>query len=160
MDSEELDSEAEEIRTLMGFKNPELEDRIRRYIYRERIFEQEMEELDKAHEQEILEIRDSYRPQSLELNSTSARQEQKAEESKTMAHVPTGYTAQTDTEVTAKDETFMPDAPPLNNTTLSTQPDPPAQSNSLCDAPIQPMPSSKTPPKKSTNPTTSHARKL
>ncbi|KAI8772196.1 hypothetical protein BgiBS90_026676 [Biomphalaria glabrata] len=148
MDSAELASEVEEIMILLGFKDPELEDTVRRYIYQERQFEQEREDLDKAHQQEILEIRDSCRPQSLELNSTPARQDQEAEESKTMAHAPTGYTAQTDTEVTAKDETFMPDTPPLNNTTLSTQPDPPAKSNSLCDAPIQPMPSSNTPPKK------------
>ncbi|KAI8775691.1 hypothetical protein BgiBS90_024167 [Biomphalaria glabrata] len=66
MDSAELASEVEEIMILIGFKDPELEDIVRGYIYQERKFEQEMEELDKAHEQEIPEIRDSYRPQSLE----------------------------------------------------------------------------------------------
>ncbi|KAI8797760.1 hypothetical protein BgiBS90_000063, partial [Biomphalaria glabrata] len=102
-----------------------------------------MEELDKAHEQKILEIRERYRPQRLELNITPARQDQEAEESGTTAHVQIEYTAQTDSEVAAKDETFITDIPPLDNSTLSTQPNPPAQSNSSanCDAPIQPMPS-------------------
>ncbi|KAI8790171.1 hypothetical protein BgiBS90_008095, partial [Biomphalaria glabrata] len=103
-----------------------------------------------AIKQEILEIRQRYRPQSLELNSTPARLDQETEESETTTHVQIGYTAQTDTEVAVKDETFIPDIPPLDNSTLSTQPNPPAQSNSPanCDAPIQPMPSSKLQPRK------------
>ncbi|KAI8764133.1 hypothetical protein BgiBS90_030371, partial [Biomphalaria glabrata] len=103
-----------------------------------------------AIKQEILEIRQRYRPQSLELNSTPARQDQEAEESGIMTYVETEHTAPSDTEVASNDETFMPDTPPLNNPTLSTQPNPPAQSNSPanCDAPIQPMPSSKPQPKK------------
>ncbi|KAI8779871.1 hypothetical protein BgiBS90_019065, partial [Biomphalaria glabrata] len=103
-----------------------------------------------AIKQEILEIRQRYRPQSLELNSTPARQDQEAEESGIMTHVETEHTAPSDTEVASKDETFMPDIPPLDNSTLSTQPNPPAQSNSPanCDAPIQPMPSSKPQPRK------------
>ncbi|KAI8788958.1 hypothetical protein BgiBS90_009216, partial [Biomphalaria glabrata] len=83
-----------------------------------------------AIKQEILEIRQRYRPQSLELNSTPARQDQEAEESGIMTHVETEHTAPSETEVASKDETFMPDTPPLNNPTLSTQPNPPAQSNS------------------------------
>ncbi|XP_055897697.1 uncharacterized protein LOC129928244 [Biomphalaria glabrata] len=145
------DDEAEQKEFVRAQIDKEMEERRKEKERRHEIaMERKRREIEVAiaKEKEILEIRDSYRPQSLELNSTSARQDQEAEESKTMAHVPTGYTAQTDTEVTAKDEIFMPDTPPLNNTTLSTQPDPPAQSNSLCDAPIQPMPSSKTPPKK------------
>ncbi|KAI8792638.1 hypothetical protein BgiBS90_005627 [Biomphalaria glabrata] len=131
MDSTELDSEVEEIMILLGFKDPEVEDIVRWWIDKERKFKQEMEELDKAHEQETPEIRQSYSPQSLELNTTPARQDRETEESKTTTHIPTGYTAQTDRVVTAKDETFMTDTPPLNNTTLSTHPNPPAQSNSL-----------------------------
>ncbi|KAI8785133.1 hypothetical protein BgiBS90_014660, partial [Biomphalaria glabrata] len=150
MDSKELDSEVEEIMILLGFKDPEVEDIVRWWIDKERKSEHEMEELDKAHEQETPEIRQSYSPQSLELNTTLARQDQETEESGTTAHVQIEYTAQTDLEVAAKDETFIPDIPPLDDSTLSTQPNPPAQSNSPtnCDAPIQPMPSSKPQPRK------------
>ncbi|KAI8791801.1 hypothetical protein BgiBS90_007265 [Biomphalaria glabrata] len=145
MDSTELDSEVEEIMILLGFKDPEVEDIVRWLIDNERKSKQEMEELDKAHEQETPEIRQSYRPQSLELNTTPARLDEETEKSETTTHVQIEYTAQTDSEVAAKDETFIPDIPPLDNSTLSTQPNPPARSNSPanCDAPIQPMPSSK-----------------
>ncbi|KAI8772832.1 hypothetical protein BgiBS90_026311, partial [Biomphalaria glabrata] len=150
MDSTELDSEVEEIMILLGYEDPKVEDIVRRLINNERKFKQEMEELDKAHAQETPEIRQSYRPQSLELNTTPARQDQEAEESKTTTHIQSGYTAQTDTEVAAKDEAFIPDIPPLDDSTLSTQPNPPAESNSPanCDAPIQPMPPSQPQPKK------------
>ncbi|KAI8764100.1 CAunnamed protein product, partial [Biomphalaria glabrata] len=127
MDSKELDSEVEEIMILLGFKDPEVEDIVRWWIDKERKSEHEMEELDKAHEQETPEIRQSYSPQSLELNTTLARQDQETEESGTTAHVQIEYTAQTDLEVAAKDETFIPDIPPLDDSTLSTQPNPPAQ---------------------------------
>ncbi|KAI8777571.1 hypothetical protein BgiBS90_021774, partial [Biomphalaria glabrata] len=153
MDLAELASDFEAEGILLGFEGLELEDYVRRQIERA----QRMEELNKAHEiemkaldQEILEIRQSYRPQSLELNTTPARQDQEAEESKTTTHIQSGYTAQTDTEVAAKDEAFIPDIPPLDDSTLSTQPNPPAHSNSPanCDAPIQPMPPSQPQPKK------------
>ncbi|KAI8783741.1 hypothetical protein BgiBS90_003459, partial [Biomphalaria glabrata] len=150
MDSKELDSEVEEIMILLGFKDPEVEDLVRWWIDKERKSEQEMEELDKAHEQETPEIRQSYSPQSLELNTTPARLDEETEKSETTTHVQIEYTAQTDSEVAAKDETFIPDIPPLDDSTLSTQPNPPAQSNSPAnrDAPIQPMPSSKPHPRK------------
>ncbi|KAI8796317.1 hypothetical protein BgiBS90_004084, partial [Biomphalaria glabrata] len=104
----------------------------------------------KALDQKIREISERYSPQSLELSNTPARQDQEAEESETTTHVQIEYTAQTDSEVAAKDETFIPDIPPLDDSTLSTQPNPPAQSNSPanCDAPIHPMPSSKPQPRK------------
>ncbi|KAI8771652.1 hypothetical protein BgiBS90_027187, partial [Biomphalaria glabrata] len=148
MDSKELDSEVEEIMILLGFKDPEVEDLVRWWIDKERKSDQEMEELDKAHEQETPEIRQSYSPQSLELNTTLARQDQKTEESKTTTHIPTGHTAQTDTVVTTKDETFMTDIPPLDDSTLSTQPNPPAQSNrpANCVAPNKPTSPSKLAP--------------
>ncbi|KAI8772235.1 hypothetical protein BgiBS90_026715, partial [Biomphalaria glabrata] len=78
----------------------------------------------KALDQKIREISERYSPQSLELSTTSARQDQEAEESETTTHVQIG-----DTEVAAKDETFIPDIPPLDQSTLSTQPNSPAQSN-------------------------------
>ncbi|KAI8750639.1 hypothetical protein BgiBS90_032244, partial [Biomphalaria glabrata] len=104
----------------------------------------------KALDQKIREISERYSPQSLELSTTSARQDQEAEESETTTHVQIGDTAQTDTEVAAKDETFIPDIPPLDQSTLSTQPNSPAQSNSPphLNASIQPMPSSKPQPRK------------
>ncbi|KAK6986450.1 UBX domain-containing protein 1-A, partial [Biomphalaria glabrata] len=104
----------------------------------------------KALDQKIREISERYSPQSLELSTTPARQDQEAEESETTTHVQIGDTAQTDTEVAAKDETFIPDIPPLDQSTLSTQPNSPAQSNSPphLNASIQPMPSSKPQPRK------------
>ncbi|KAK0070148.1 hypothetical protein Bpfe_000131 [Biomphalaria pfeifferi] len=94
----------------------------------------------KALDQKMREINERYSPQSLELSTTPARQDPEAEESKTTTHVQIGYTAQTDTEVAAKDETFIPDSPPLDNSTLFTQPNSPAQSNSPanCVAPNEP----------------------
>ncbi|KAI8792268.1 prion-(Q/N-rich) domain-bearing protein 25 [Biomphalaria glabrata] len=157
MDLAELASDFEAEGILGGFEGLELEDYVRRRIERaqrmeerEAKFKQEMEEMDKAHAQEILEIRHRYRQQSLELNGTPARLDQETEESETTTHVQIEYTAQTDLEVAAKDETFIPDIPPLDDSTLSTQPNPPAQSNSPtnCDAPIQPMPPSQPQPKK------------
>ncbi|KAI8773531.1 hypothetical protein BgiBS90_025949, partial [Biomphalaria glabrata] len=157
MDLAELASDFEAEGILLGFEGLELEDYVRRRIERaqrmeerEAKFKQEMEDMDKAHAQEILEIRHRYRQQSLELNGTPARLDQETEESETTTHVQIEYTAQTDLEVAAKDETFIPDIPPLDDSTLSTQPNPPAQSNSPtnCDAPIQPMPPSQPQPKK------------
>ncbi|XP_055897156.1 uncharacterized protein LOC129928167 [Biomphalaria glabrata] len=148
MDLAELASDFEAEGILLGFEGLELEDYVRRQIERA----QRMEELHKAHElkmnairQEILEIRQRYRPQNLELNSTPARQDQEAEESGIMTHVETEHTAPSDTDVANKGETTTPDAPSLDQSTLSTQPNPPAQSNSSanCDAPFQPLPSSK-----------------
>ncbi|KAI8793224.1 hypothetical protein BgiBS90_006213, partial [Biomphalaria glabrata] len=118
--------------------------------------EEEEEERRLAREHELAlnairqEIRQRYRPQSLELSTTPTRLDQETEESETTTHVQIEYTAQTETEVAAKNETFIPDIPPLDNSTLSTQPNPPAQSNgpANCDAPIQPMPSSKPQPRK------------
>ncbi|KAK0049097.1 UBX domain-containing protein 1-A [Biomphalaria pfeifferi] len=109
----------------------------------------------KALDQKIREISERYSPQSLELSTTPARQDQEAEESETTTHVQIGYTAQTDTEVAAKNETFIPDSPPLGNSTLSTQPNPPAQSNSPanCVAPNEPTSPSKLAPPRPPTPT-------
>ncbi|KAI8793838.1 hypothetical protein BgiBS90_004214, partial [Biomphalaria glabrata] len=146
MELAELASDFEAEGILCGFEGLELEDYVRRQIERA----QRMEELRKAREQEILEIRQRYRPQSLELNSTPAKQDQEAEESGIMTHVETEHTAPSDTDVANKGETTTPDAPSLDQSTLSTQPNPPAQSNrsANCDAPFQPMPSSKPQPRK------------
>ncbi|XP_055881041.1 uncharacterized protein LOC129925331 [Biomphalaria glabrata] len=141
MDLAELASDFEAEGILGGFEGLELEDYVRRRIERA----QRMEELRKAREQEILEIRQRYRPQSLERNSTPARQGQEAEESGIMTHVETEHTAPSDTDVANKGETTTPDAPSLDQSTLSTQPNPPAQSNRTL---IQPMPSSKPQPRK------------
>ncbi|KAI8742142.1 hypothetical protein BgiBS90_034697, partial [Biomphalaria glabrata] len=122
MDLAELASDFEAEGILCGFEGLELEDYVRRRIERA----QRMEELRKAREQEILEIRQRYRPQSLERNSTPARQDQEAEESGIMTHVKTEHTAASDTDVSYKGETTTPDAPSLDQSTLSTQPNPPA----------------------------------
>ncbi|KAK0045995.1 hypothetical protein Bpfe_024574 [Biomphalaria pfeifferi] len=68
--------------------------------FKERMLQEEERRLAREHElamkaldQKTLEIRQRYRPQSLELNTTPARQDQETEESKTTTHVPIGYTA-------------------------------------------------------------------
>ncbi|KAI8773325.1 hypothetical protein BgiBS90_025743, partial [Biomphalaria glabrata] len=149
MDLVELASDFEAEGILCGFEGLELEDYVRRQI--ERAQRMEAHELRmNAIRQEILEIRQRYRPQNLELNSTPARQDQEAEESGIMTHVETEHTAPSDTDVANKGETTTPDAPSLDQSTLSTQPNPSAQSNSAanCDAPFQPLPSSKSQPRK------------
>ncbi|KAK0056134.1 UBX domain-containing protein 1-A, partial [Biomphalaria pfeifferi] len=116
----------------------------------ERILAKKHELALNAIRQEILEIRQRYSTPSLKLNITQARQDQEAEESKIKTHVQTGYSTQTDAEVADKEETTTPDAPHLDQSLLSAQPNSPAQSNSPphLNASIQPMPSIKPQPRK------------